>query len=130
MKCPHCNQEHPNTMNFCPNTGQKLYTKENKCTICGNTNVSMNDVFCNNCGSRLVETRSTPPNLSAKNINKEKKIVYVGGNIFTHIFAILLCVGSLIAGIISVAIGEYRIGITSIVLGCGMGWLFFVFPNK
>ena len=48
MKCPHCNQEHPNTMNFCPNTGQKLYTKENKCTICGNTNVSMNDVFCNN----------------------------------------------------------------------------------
>ena len=130
MKCPHCNQEHPNTMKFCPNTGQKLYIKVSKCSNCGNTNIEKNDIFCNNCGNKLVEIGTNNPTSFPIDKNVDKKKMYVGGNIITHVFAILLCLCGLIVGIINMVIGEYGIGITSIILGCGMGWLFFVFPNK
>ena len=131
MKCPHCNQEHPKAMKFCPNTGQKLYIKENKCSFCGNTNIAMNDIFCSNCGNRLVEIDRIKTTPSLMQTNKPKKgKTYIGGNIITHSFALLLLLGTLIVGVVLLIQGEYQIGITCVIFGVAFGWLFFIFPNK
>jgi hypothetical protein len=45
MKCPHCNQEHPDNANFCTNTGQRLEPAR----------------YCPNCADRLPPGESTCP---------------------------------------------------------------------
>src|ERR1044071_6644344 len=37
MRCPHCGQEHPDSITFCPNTGQKIVATQ----------------FCSNCGAEV-----------------------------------------------------------------------------
>lgn len=64
MKCPHCGQEHPDTFQFCPISGNKL---EPQTWICKNpkcdyrTALPLTAKFCPNCGyektsETLVET--------------------------------------------------------------------------
>jgi uncharacterized membrane protein YvbJ len=108
-------------MNFCPNTGQKLYIKENKCNVCGNTNITKNDIFCNICGNKLVD-------IITKDEPKKEKI-YIGGNIITHLFAILFVLLGLVAGVGALISGSMG-GILCIVISAVLGWLFFIFPNK
>lgn len=56
MKCPHCNQEHPDSTKYCPCTGEKIVMELN--IICHNENcsnyqkrvISVNAKFCPECG--------------------------------------------------------------------------------
>lgn len=54
MKCPHCGQEHPDNIKFCPMTGKKL---EAAFWLCTNPNcdfyepLPMTAKFCPNCGA-------------------------------------------------------------------------------
>ncbi len=56
MKCPHCGQEHPDNIKFCPETGKKL---ESQFWVCSNPDcdfrepLSMSAKFCPNCGKPL-----------------------------------------------------------------------------
>lgn len=52
MKCPYCNTEHPEFMQYCPNTGQRLQ-KVFKCSNCGNSNIPYGAKFCPKCGNLL-----------------------------------------------------------------------------
>lgn len=57
MKCPHCNQEHPDGFQFCPTTGQKI----NLLKACSNTTCSdygknilpLDSLYCPTCGQKL-----------------------------------------------------------------------------
>ena len=57
MKCPHCNQDHPDGFQFCPTTGQKI----NALKACTNPNcpdkekyiLPMDSMYCPRCGSKL-----------------------------------------------------------------------------
>jgi hypothetical protein len=57
MQCPHCSQEHPDEINFCPITGNRL----------------LPIIFCKNCGTKLEEDWSICPNCGSL-ISKSDKI--------------------------------------------------------
>ena len=51
MKCPHCNQEHPNDLHFCPMTGKEI-SRSTTCTRCGKE-VNPKWEHCVYCGENL-----------------------------------------------------------------------------
>lgn len=57
MKCPHCNQEHPDGFQFCPTTGQKISILKAcsniNCPDCGKCILPLDSLFCPRCGQRL-----------------------------------------------------------------------------
>ena len=55
MKCPHCNQEHPEGTKFCPETGEKIMLScpNNLCTNHGVFVIPSNYKYCPECGSKL-----------------------------------------------------------------------------
>lgn len=52
MKCLYCNTEHPSSMLYCPNTGQRLEHIVS-CPNCGNSNIPSSARYCPNCGNVL-----------------------------------------------------------------------------
>ena len=60
MKCPHCNQEHPDDYQFCPKTGKKIEllkacTKNPSCPDHGKYIWPPDTQFCPRCGAKLEE---------------------------------------------------------------------------
>ena len=59
MKCPHCNQEHPEEFLFCPKTDKKIVSLKAcpnlMCTEYGKHVLPMDYVFCPICGFKLEE---------------------------------------------------------------------------
>ena len=58
MKCPYCNQDHPNGYKFCPNTGKAIDNQFNACTNedCpdfGKYVLPLDSKFCPKCGSPI-----------------------------------------------------------------------------
>lgn len=59
MKCPHCNQEHPNDTKFCPETGMKMPSPIVGCSNKDCINYCKSDIpphykYCPECGSLLI----------------------------------------------------------------------------
>ena len=55
MKCPHCNQDHPEGTKFCPETGLKmvLCCSNNECENYGEYVIPLNYKFCPECHGTL-----------------------------------------------------------------------------
>ena len=57
MKCPHCNQEHPDGFQFCPTTGQKINVfkacTNSSCPENGKYTLPIDSMYCPVCGSKL-----------------------------------------------------------------------------
>lgn len=59
MKCPYCNQEHPDDAVFCPQTGQRIQedklacTENPNCPIHGQRILPLNAIYCPECGATL-----------------------------------------------------------------------------
>ena len=77
MKCPHCNQYHPDNIKFCPQTGkqlpQHLSCTNPECSNFGRNNLPIDSRFCPDCGQKL----SNPTeNTSQKkdNVSQNKSI--------------------------------------------------------
>ena len=85
MKCPYCNTEHPESMQYCPNTGQRLQ-KVFKCPDKENIR-------------EFVRGGTQKPS---------KKSMYSGttSDLMFDIIAAILCVVGVISGIIVLSIGE------------------------
>lgn len=60
MKCPFCNQEHPDNTKFCPETGHKIEQTSLKCSSCGLHDLPIDSKFCPNCGNPLQGGSPTP----------------------------------------------------------------------
>jgi photosystem II stability/assembly factor-like uncharacterized protein len=58
MRCPHCKQEHPEGIQFCPFTGGKI-NLPNICPQCGKPAES-NWLHCGNCGRALAQAGEVP----------------------------------------------------------------------
>lgn len=52
MRCPHCDQEHPENTKFCPIIGQEIIQEYHFCPSCGKQ-VTIGTNFCPNCASQL-----------------------------------------------------------------------------
>ena len=59
MKCPHCQQEHPDQASFCPETGKPIETSRN-CPHCGER-VEATWAICAFCGKPTGITIPQPP---------------------------------------------------------------------
>lgn len=57
MKCPHCNQEHPDDYKFCPVTGKEIETllacQNSKCPNHGKHVIPVGSQFCPICGQSI-----------------------------------------------------------------------------
>ena len=57
MKCPHCNQEHPDEFQFCPILGKKIYLLKacpnTSCPDYGKDILPLDSLFCPTCGIKL-----------------------------------------------------------------------------
>jgi len=58
ISCPHCGQNHPTSLRYCPNTGAQL-TRIESCPNCSN-NVQENWAICAYCGFSLKEKEQPP----------------------------------------------------------------------
>lgn len=70
MKCPHCNQEHPEGTRYCPMTGNKILLQLQSCPnpTCDNFSRSVippNYLYCPICGLALRETPPPPPSIGS-----------------------------------------------------------------
>ena len=58
MKCPYCNQEHPEGTKFCPETGQKMSSlcgcPNPDCVNYMKTDLSESFKYCPECGTKLL----------------------------------------------------------------------------
>lgn len=63
MKCPYCNQNHPDDYQFCPATGKKIELLKactnQECLEYGKKNLPSDSLFCPKCGHKL-EGDNTP----------------------------------------------------------------------
>lgn len=70
MKCPFCNQEHPDGYQFCPNTGKKIELQfqaciNERCESYGKFVLPLDAKFCPQCGSLLnIPSRKEAPFLN------------------------------------------------------------------
>ena len=57
MKCPHCNQEHPEKFNFCPITGKNLKwpCPNPDCSVFGEYLFPLEQESCPICGTRFIK---------------------------------------------------------------------------
>ena len=57
MKCPHCNQEHPEEFNFCPITGKNLKwpCPNPDCSVFGEYLFPLEQESCPICGTRFIK---------------------------------------------------------------------------
>lgn len=133
MKCLYCNQEHNDTIKFCPNTGKKLIQEQIKCNNCGNIDLTKDQRFCTNCGNLLVwkDLPNTPPSVVKPDIPNESqtKPLYIGGNVVFHIFAIFLWAVMILSGIVNLFLGEYSIALGSLLIGGLCGGLYYYAKN-
>jgi formylglycine-generating enzyme required for sulfatase activity len=88
MKCPHCGQEHPNQVTYCPVTGNQIIAFE--CPRCGEV-VMASTAFCPFCGLDLGEPDAPAP---------RRRLVYI-----------LAGLGVIIAGILAVIILPRLVGL-------------------
>lgn len=76
MKCPHCNQEHPEGTKFCPETGQKMPIivgcTNKDCPNYGRSNLPTHYKFCSECGSPIVSSNDTV--VSQSNIRLQEDV--------------------------------------------------------
>ena len=109
MKCPYCNTEHPESMQDCPNTGQRLQ-KVFKCPNCGNSDIPDGSRFCPNCGNILKspDKENIREFVRGGTQKPSKKSMYSGttSDLMFDIIAAILCVVGVISGIIVLSIGE------------------------
>ena len=58
MKCPHCNQEHPEGTKFCPETGEKmpllLSCPNSSCRNYNKYTLPLDSNYCPDCGMKLI----------------------------------------------------------------------------
>lgn len=101
MKCKSCGQEHPSTMKFCPETGEKL-EHERVCSKCGNKNIPQNAKFCSECGNEIdshkaeqatvkPEQKMAAETVPGKTESKAKKITPL--KVFIALISLILGVG-------------------------------------
>ena len=50
--CPHCHHQHPNNVQYCPETGNPIIRYDQYCNVCGHGGQE-SEVYCRNCGNRL-----------------------------------------------------------------------------
>ena len=60
MKCPYCGQEHPDSFQFCPVTGQRIASQfkactNEQCSDFGKYILPLESKFCPSCGQPLIE---------------------------------------------------------------------------
>lgn len=58
MKCPHCNQDHPDGTIFCPLTGNRIQMsscQNPRCINYGKFNLPLDSKFCPDCGKPLLK---------------------------------------------------------------------------
>ena len=61
MKCPFCNQDHPDGTKFRPETGNKIELSSLTCPSCGLHDIPNDSKFCPNCGTKLQGGPFPPP---------------------------------------------------------------------
>ena len=88
MKCPHCNQEHPDGFLFCPVTGQKLDTlkacNNPECSNYGKHILPLDSRFCPDCGSKLDDAADAENEVREFTVNGVSfTMVKVDGGTFT-----------------------------------------------
>lgn len=66
MKCPYCNQEHPDNTKFCPETGKKLgqlkACSNPDCPDYGKYILPLDSRFCPSCGCEITSTEKCKSN--------------------------------------------------------------------
>lgn len=109
MKCPYCNTEHPESMQYCPQSGQRLQNAL-KCPNCGSSDIPSGSRFCPKCGNLLKspDKENIREFLGAGTQNPSKKDIYSGSpsDLIFDIMAAIFCVVGVIAGIIALSMGE------------------------
>lgn len=128
MRCPHCNAEHPESMHYCPNTGQHLQNVL-KCPKCGNSDIPSGSRFCPKCGTLLKspDKENIREFVRAGTQEPSKKGIYSGSpsDLIFDIMAAILCVVGVISGIIVLSMGELW-GLISLIgfslIGAGRIW--------
>lgn len=109
MKCPYCNAEHPESMQYCPQSGQRLQNAL-KCPNCDNSDIPSGSRFCPKCGNLL----KSPDKVNIREFvragtQKPSKMgIYSGSpsDLIFDIIAAILCVVGVISGIIALSMGE------------------------
>ena len=128
MKCQYCNTEHPESMQYCPNTGQRLLNVL-KCSNCGNSDIPSGSRFCPKCGNLLKspDKENIREFVRAGTQGPSKKGIYSGSpsDLIFDIMAAILCVVGVISGIIVLSMWELW-GVISLIgfslIGAGRIW--------
>ena len=81
MKCPFCNQEHPDNTKFCPETGNKIEMTSLTCPSCEFRDITIDSKFCPQCGHPL----QGDPSISPSNHSGDIKTFNVKGVFFDMI---------------------------------------------
>lgn len=109
MKCPYCNAEHPESMQYCPQSGQRLQNAL-KCPNCDNSDIPSGSRFCPKCGNLLKSPdKENIREFVRTGTQKPSKMgIYSGSpsDLIFDIIAAILCVVGVISGIIALSMGE------------------------